>query len=121
MSQITRWFPITGPVSQAVADPPGSTIVAVYKRIVVGVALIAPPPDEAYIPYVAVRVGWERCSIGLYVEQVRAMRRIIDSIAGIGPCCSTLLLPTRIVTSSYMCLPTILPWYVDGRYNDHRY
>jgi len=52
-------------VSQAIDDPPGSTIVAVYKRIVVGVALITPPPDEAYIPYVAVRVGWERCSIGL--------------------------------------------------------
>ncbi|KAF8340504.1 uncharacterized protein EI90DRAFT_3117036 [Cantharellus anzutake] len=52
-------------VSQATADPPGSTIVAVYKRIVVGVALITPPPDEAYIPYVAVRVGWERCSIGI--------------------------------------------------------
>jgi hypothetical protein len=43
------------------------TIVATYKLLVVGVALISPPPDDAYITYIAVKTGWENSGIGLYV------------------------------------------------------
>lgn len=43
----------------------GYTIVATYKHLVVGTAFIAPPPDEAYLTYVAFRSGWEHSRIAL--------------------------------------------------------
>lgn len=38
-----------------------------YKRLIVGVAIISPPPDEAYITYLAVKSGWENSGIAQYV------------------------------------------------------
>ncbi|KZV69314.1 hypothetical protein PENSPDRAFT_676161 [Peniophora sp. CONT] len=43
-------------------EPERATIVAVYKRLVVGVALLS-SPQETYITYLAVRSGWENAQI----------------------------------------------------------
>lgn len=39
------------------------TVVTIYKRVVVGVALISPPPDEAYVTYLTVKAGWQSSGI----------------------------------------------------------
>jgi len=52
-------------ISASLANPIKCTIVATYKLLVVGVALISPPPDDAYITYIAVKTGWENSGIGL--------------------------------------------------------
>jgi hypothetical protein len=44
-------------------SPETYTVVVMYKRLVIGVALISPPPDEAYITYLAVKSGWENSGI----------------------------------------------------------
>ncbi|KAL1742118.1 hypothetical protein HDZ31DRAFT_84355 [Schizophyllum fasciatum] len=43
-------------------SPERCTIVVLYKRIVVGVAIMS-SPQEPYITYLAVRAGWEGCQI----------------------------------------------------------
>ena len=43
-------------------QPERFTVVARYKRLVVGVALLS-PPNETYITYLAVRAGWEGAHI----------------------------------------------------------
>ena len=48
-----------------------------YKRLVVGIALISPPPDEAYITYLAVKSGWENSGIAQYVR-LPETARIVD-------------------------------------------
>ena len=47
-------------------EPERATIVAVYKRLVVGVALLS-SPQETYITYLAVRSGWENAQIATSV------------------------------------------------------
>ncbi|TFL02030.1 hypothetical protein BDV98DRAFT_612300 [Pterulicium gracile] len=42
--------------------PERCTVVAVYKRLIVGVAIMS-SPQEAYITYLAVRAGWENAKI----------------------------------------------------------
>jgi len=55
-------------VTAALEDSPETyTVVAMYKRLVVGVAIISPPPDEAYITYLVVKSGWENSGIAQYV------------------------------------------------------
>jgi hypothetical protein len=44
-------------------EPERCTIVATYKRLVVGV-LIMSSPREMYITYVAVKPGWDSSGIG---------------------------------------------------------
>jgi hypothetical protein len=51
-------------------SPERCTIVACYKRIVVGVVLLS-SPLETYITYLAVRSGWENARIATYVPGVR--------------------------------------------------
>jgi hypothetical protein len=46
--------------------PERSTIVATYKLLVVGVALLS-SPVETYITYLTVRAGWENSRIATYV------------------------------------------------------
>jgi hypothetical protein len=58
--------------SRAVSDalqhaPEQATIIATYKRLVVGCALLS-APDEPYITYLAVRAGWERAQIATCVH-----------------------------------------------------
>ncbi|KAF8322487.1 hypothetical protein DL93DRAFT_2050299 [Clavulina sp. PMI_390] len=43
--------------------PEKYTVVAMYRRVVVGVALISPPPDEAYVTYITVKEGWKNAGI----------------------------------------------------------
>ena len=43
-------------------SPEKCTIVATYKRLVVGVALLS-SPQETYITYLAVRPGWDNAQI----------------------------------------------------------
>ncbi|KAI0825783.1 hypothetical protein BC629DRAFT_1275565 [Irpex lacteus] len=43
-------------------SPEKCTVVAVYKKLVVGVALIS-SPQETYITYLAVKPGWENAQI----------------------------------------------------------
>jgi hypothetical protein len=42
--------------------PEKATIVAMYKRLVVGCAVLS-SPVETYITYLAVRAGWENAQI----------------------------------------------------------
>lgn len=42
-------------------------MVAVYKKIVIGVAILS-SPDETYLTYLAVRSGWENCRIATHVS-----------------------------------------------------
>ena len=42
--------------------PEKATIVAMYKRLVVGCAILS-SPVETYITYLAVRAGWENAQI----------------------------------------------------------
>lgn len=60
-------------------SPETYTVVAMYKRLVVGIALISPPPDEAYITYLAVKSGWENSGIAQYVR-LPETARIVDSL-----------------------------------------
>ena len=46
--------------------PERATIVAMYKRLVVGCAILS-SPVETYITYLAVRAGWENAQIATYV------------------------------------------------------
>ncbi|ETW79288.1 hypothetical protein HETIRDRAFT_323861 [Heterobasidion irregulare TC 32-1] len=43
-------------------DPSRATIIAIYKRLVVGCAFLS-SPQETYITYLAVRAGWENAQI----------------------------------------------------------
>jgi hypothetical protein len=42
--------------------PEQATIVAMYKRLVVGCAILS-SPVETYITYLAVRAGWENTQV----------------------------------------------------------
>lgn len=55
------------PVSDSLEyTPERSTVVAQYKKIVVGVAII-PSPIETYITYLAVKSGWDKAQIARLV------------------------------------------------------
>jgi hypothetical protein len=45
--------------------PERATIVAMYKHLVVGCAILS-SPVETYITYLAVRAGWENAQIATY-------------------------------------------------------
>jgi hypothetical protein len=47
--------------------PERATIVAMYKRLVVGCAILS-SPVETYITYLTVRAGWENAQIATYVH-----------------------------------------------------
>ena len=49
-------------------EPEKCTIVATYKRLVVGVVIMS-SPREAYITYVAVRHGWDNSGIATYISE----------------------------------------------------
>ena len=44
-------------------SPEQVTVVAMYKKIVVGVAILS-SPRETYITYLAVKAGWDKAQIG---------------------------------------------------------
>lgn len=46
--------------------PEKATVVATYKHLVVGVAILS-SPMETYITYLAVRAGWDNSQIATYV------------------------------------------------------
>lgn len=48
-------------------SPERCTIVASYKRLVVGVAILS-SPRETYITYLAVRAGWDNVGIARYAR-----------------------------------------------------
>lgn len=47
-------------------SPEMSTVVATYKKVVVGVAILT-SPQETYLTYLAVKAGWENCRIATCV------------------------------------------------------
>ena len=47
-------------------SPEKATMVAMYKKIVVGVAILS-SPRETYITYLAVKAGWDKAQIGRLV------------------------------------------------------
>lgn len=56
------------PVSDSLQHAPEkSTLLATYKRLVVGVAILS-SPQEPYITYLAVRAGWDGAQIATYVS-----------------------------------------------------
>ena len=48
-------------------SPEKCTIIAMYKNLVVGAALLS-SPQETYITYLAVRAGWENARIATYAR-----------------------------------------------------
>jgi len=58
------WFPlIPQPVSDSLEfSPEQCTVVACYKRLVVGVTIMS-SPQETYITYLAVKAGWDKAQI----------------------------------------------------------
>ncbi|XP_037957326.1 cysteine-rich protein 2-binding protein [Teleopsis dalmanni] len=48
---------------------PDYTVVAMYKKLVVGCAFLTPDVgyNEAYLSFMAVRCGWQRCGIGSFM------------------------------------------------------
>ena len=48
-------------------SPDKCTIIATYKKLVVGVAFLS-SPQETYITYLAVRAGWENAQIATYAR-----------------------------------------------------
>ena len=43
-------------------SPERATVVATYKKLVVGVAILS-SPQETYITYLAVKAGWDKAQI----------------------------------------------------------
>lgn len=43
-------------------SPERATVIAVYKKLVVGVAFLS-SPQETYITFLAVRAGWDKAQI----------------------------------------------------------
>ena len=98
-----------GSVSDSlVYEPEKATVVATYKHLVVGVAILS-SPIETYITYLAVRAGWDNSQIATYVSSTLACPN--NNNTGTGRCCTILysLIQTRI--SRYMYPLTIPPWY----------
>jgi hypothetical protein len=59
-------------------SPKQCTVVASYKRLVVGVALLS-SPQETYITYLAVKVGWENAQIATWaIIRIRFSRREVS-------------------------------------------
>ena len=100
-----------GSVSDSlVYEPEKATVVATYKHLVVGVAILS-SPIETYITYLAVRAGWDNSQIATYVSSTLACPNNNNN-TGTDRCCTILygLIQTRI--SRYMYPLTIPPWYV---------
>ena len=70
-------------------SPEKATIVAMYKKIVVGVAILS-SPRETYITYLAVKAGWDKAQIGRLVAifQEFHLQRILISFP-LEQCCTT--------------------------------
>lgn len=47
-------------------QPEKATVLAMYKKLVVGVAILK-SPQETYIMYLAVKTGWDKSQIARYV------------------------------------------------------
>lgn len=47
-------------------QPEKATVLAVYKKVVVGVAILK-SPEETYIMYLAVKAGWDKSQIARFV------------------------------------------------------
>jgi len=56
-------------------QPERSTVIAMYKKLVVGVAIIT-SPLETYITYLAVKAGWDKAQIGRFVLRNSSPERI---------------------------------------------
>lgn len=56
-------------------QPEKATILAVYKKIVVGVAILK-SPQETYIMYLAVKAGWDKSQIARYVSRAEGSKYI---------------------------------------------
>jgi hypothetical protein len=48
-------------------EPEKCTVVATYKKLVVGIALLS-EPQHTYVTYMAVKAGWENADIATYVQ-----------------------------------------------------
>ena len=57
--------------------PERCTVVACYKRLVVGVAILS-SPRETYITYLAVRAGWDNARIARYGVSTDRVKYVID-------------------------------------------
>lgn len=57
--------------------PERATIVAIYKHLVVGCAILS-SPVETYITYLAVRAGWENVQIATYAA-LSSILEIVDT------------------------------------------
>lgn len=68
----SQYYPLflTVPCSHPVTDaldylPEKTTMVAMYKKVVVGVAIIM-SPIQTYITYLAVKAGWDKAQIARF-------------------------------------------------------
>lgn len=101
-----RFYPVI--VSDSLRhEPEQATIVAMYKRLLVGCAILS-SPAETYITYLAVRAGWENAQIATYAKHFLIL---IDSESFLVPCSSILSAGIQTKTSLSMCLRIIQRWY----------
>jgi hypothetical protein len=89
--------------------PERATIVAMYKRLVVGCAILS-SPVETYITYLTVRAGWENAQIATCVHFSMISKLLIRSRAVL--CYFTSLIAIQTRTSLYTFPRTIPRWYV---------
>jgi hypothetical protein len=57
-------------------SPEKCTVIATYKHLVVGVAILS-SPQETYITYLAVRAGWDNSQIATWVSIYCGLRMIV--------------------------------------------
>ena len=64
LTQVLIQFKVTEALSISATK---CTVVALYRRLVVGAAFLS-SPEETYITYLVVRPGWESAGIATYVS-----------------------------------------------------
>ena len=65
-------------------QPELATVIATYKRLVVGIAILN-SPRETYITYLAVKPGWDNSQIATYGWQLGS-KAASNSLCDLGPC-----------------------------------
>ena len=92
-------------------SPEKCTVVATYRHLVVGVAILS-SPQETYLTYIAVRAGWEDAGIATLVFLFWLWCGRWYVLGCTGRCYIPWSRETRDAIFSYTFLPTVPPWYV---------
>jgi hypothetical protein len=93
-------------------EPEKCTVVAMYKKLVVGIALLS-EPQHTYVTYMAVKAGWENAHIATYVQLIflHLVCVCIELTWGLGRCYIISSSSIQAGTSRCTSRRTTLPWY----------